>query len=145
MNKTSNKILAAFLLLFILAGFVFVIFVKAKGTKEYQNKTEITISDELVEVKFSSNTTKEELEDLTKRLKEEKNIDLNYSETKFDKKGEVEVLKIQVDCNDGHKGGATVKSLELSMGNHGFFRRDYTDTTENAFSIGGTFTVKEID
>lgn len=135
MKKTSNKILAALIILMAVFGIAFIIFVKANGKGEIKNTTDVIISNELVQVKLSYHTTEEDLNEISKRLLNEKNISFDFSDSEFNDDGQLEKLDLEVNCNDGFEGSLKAGEFELKMSQYGF-ERDYTENAEEPFTIG---------
>lgn len=93
----------------------------------------ITINKgELVDITFNSRLTAADLEDIKKRLAE-LDITIEYTQTKFNKKGKLKGLKIEVDCNDGFSGSAWSPNITKRL--HVYFYRDYT-TKKSPFGTG---------
>ncbi len=99
------------------------------------NPTGLTISDEMVTLVIDKHTTQVEIVEFNKRLKEEKGITFYVYSITRSKEGEIEYIKIVVDCNDGNSGTATVK-FNSKNEKIGFFR-DYRPGASTSFSIGG--------
>ncbi|MBC8344374.1 MAG: hypothetical protein H8E61_10365 [Bacteroidetes bacterium] len=135
MKKTSNKILAALIIVSVLIGMALIIFVKIKGKEGIQLKTELIINDEKVKVCLSSASSEEEIERIALQLMDEKNISIDFSACTFDRDGELKKLEIAIDCNDGHKDTLCVGEFELKMRCWGF-ERDYSENAKEPFKIG---------
>ncbi|MBT7041653.1 MAG: hypothetical protein HN921_17615, partial [Bacteroidetes bacterium] len=88
MKKTSNKILATLFIGVTILGIALLIFIKINGKGLSMNTTELTVNDELVHVKISYSVHKDDLVKIRKQLLEEKNISFDFSESKFNEKGE---------------------------------------------------------
>ena len=86
-----------------------------------------------VSVRYDKNSTLEELQKDQKWLKEEKNIDLVYSNVNFNN-GVMTSLTIAVDCNDGFNGTAST-SNDDGINPIGFWR-DYKPDSQSPFGIG---------
>ena len=63
-----------------------------------------------------------------------KNITFRYSELEFSSENELQAIRIEVDCNDFHSGGASTENLSESL-NFGFIR-NYNIDAERQFAIG---------
>jgi hypothetical protein len=68
-----------------------------------------------------------------KVLKED-NIVLDYKSLTFDANGGLSSIKISVDCKDGFSGTAT--SGELKNDSKFGFKRDYTPSSKEPFTVG---------
>jgi len=102
------------------------------------------ITEDYIEVKFTNETTQQNLSDIKTALKE-RNIDIEYTETTFDKTGQLEGISFKVDCNDGHSGSASMSTkgfvgllTDLDVG----FYRDYREYSSTTFG-SGTFESKK--
>jgi len=142
MKKTSNKILVTLFIGVTILGIALLIFIKINGKGLSMNTTELTVNDELVHVKISYSVQKDDLVNIQKQLLEEKNISFDFSESTFNEKGEIEKLKINVDCNDGFTGWLSASEFELKLSYYGFMR-DYTEKAEEPFTIGEIKLTKE--
>jgi len=72
--------------------------------------------------------------DLRLKFRKEKNIDLNFSGSKFSEEGTITFLKLSVTCFDGFKGSMEASEDEIRKNKVGFVR-SYKDP-ENPFTIG---------
>ena len=102
------------------------------------------MTDDYIEVKFTKETTQQNLSDIKTALKE-RNIDIEYTETTFDKTGQLEGISFKVDCNDGYSGSASMSTkgivgllTDLDVG----FYRDYRENSSSSFG-SGTFKSKK--
>lgn len=138
MKKTSNKILGTLLIIVILIGLAGTIAIKILGNNTYTKKANLSISDNYIEVRFNHQTTENDMQDLKIRLKKEKNIDIDFSESKFDRKGNLNVLNINIDCNDGCTGNIKAQGSPLHAGRYGF-SRTYFSEEEDSFRVGKIF------
>jgi len=85
---------------------------------------------EMVDVSFSSQLDAKDLEDIKEQLAAI-NITLEYKSLEFNKKGKLKEIDFKVDCNDGHKGGASIKLLTKNF--IARFYRDYSQNSKNPF------------
>lgn len=90
--------------------------------------------DERVVVKINRYAGKEYL-DMTKRfLKKSYNIDVNYSDLKFNDKNELISIQAKVDCNDGFSG--TVARKNNQPVEEFYIYRDYSPAAKTPFGVG---------
>jgi len=75
------------------------------------------------------------LTDIATEFKSEKNITADFSETEFWANGKIEILNLEVDCNDGFNGSLEILGETLKIQNSGF-SRDYSENSEAPFSRG---------
>ena len=97
---------------------------ESKSVKQNENR---------IEVLFTTAMTKDSLEKIQSSLKE-KNIRLDYLETKFDEGGHLTGLSFKVDCGDGYAGESGRNDLK-QIKRFGFFR-DYTQNADPPFAVG---------
>jgi len=102
-------------------------------TKEKQ--TQYSVNSEEVFLVVTENTTKEELVQIAAEFKERRNIDIDFSKSKFSDNGKILDLDLKVDCNDGFKGTTAGSSVSFRLNNYGF-SRDYSPESKRAFHIG---------
>lgn len=98
-------------------------------------QTRYSTDSEKVFLIITENTTKDELTKIAEEFKLVKNIDIDFSESKFYSSGKVKNLNLIVDCNDGYKGVAKNFGTTFDINNCGFLR-DYRKNTEKPWSIG---------
>jgi len=95
----------------------------------------LIISENLVKLNIGSATTEDELATIKQQLKEQKNIDIDFSDSEFTARGKIKKLSLEVDCNDGFNGKAVNWSKNLDRNEVGF-KRDYRADAATPFSIG---------
>jgi len=100
-----------------------------------ESQTQFVIDEDQVFLVITQNTTKEELAQIASELKEKRNIDIDYSNSKFSANGKISEVKLEVDCNDGFKGSTHCSGTALKYQNIGFLR-DYTSGSDRVFHIG---------
>jgi hypothetical protein len=86
-----------------------------------------------VEVLFTATMTRDSLEKIKASMKE-KNIQLEFLETEFDKDGHLKMLSFRVNCNDGFTGQAANKDFSKNK-RFGFFR-NYGKKAKTPFGVG---------
>ena len=84
---------------------------------------------------ITENTTKDMLTKIATEFKLLRNIDIDFTETKFYGDGKVKNVNLEVDCNDGYKGVAKNFGTTFRLNNCGF-QRDYSKNAEKPWSIG---------
>ena len=109
------------------------VFLLSSCVKESQ--TQYAIDENQAYLVITQNTTKKELEKIAALFKEKKNIDMNYSQSKFARNGKIIELSLEVDCNDGFKGSTHCSESALKFQNMGFVR-DYQAGSGKTFHIG---------
>jgi hypothetical protein len=100
-----------------------------------ESKTQYAIEEDQVYLVITRNTTREELAQIAAVFKKERNIDIDYSKSKFSANGKISEVNLEVDCNDGFKGSTHCSGSALKFKNIGFVR-DYQPNSGNAFHIG---------
>lgn len=85
-------------------------------------------------MKICVNTTKAELENIQTKVKEEKNIDFDFSKTKFSSDGKIDQLDFVVKGPEGYSGHIEA-DLYMTDEYHGF-RRDYRKNAPKPFQCG---------
>jgi len=98
--------------------------VKSSTKKDYLEKR--------IEVKFTNQMTKEDLERIQKDMKAEK-IELTFPSTEYDEQGKLKSIFFVVKTNDGFSGTAT--SIDLIRNPIGFYR-DYNEGAKSSFGTG---------
>lgn len=93
-----------------------------------------TINNEKAELIINKNTTKKELEKLARWFKNKKNIDIDFSNSRFYDNGKLKKYVLKVDCNDGFSGDTKSKGITFNNGEHGFVR-NYNKNGSVAFKI----------
>ncbi len=107
-------------------------------TPDWENDssaTQLIITKEQVRLTIGTLTTRNELENIRKQLKRDKNIDMNYSSSEFTSRGRIKKLSLEVDCNDGFSGKTINWSKGLEKNDIGFMR-DYSAGALTPFTIG---------
>ena len=99
------------------------------------SKTEYSLDKDVAYLKITQNTTATELKQIAAQFKNQKNIVVDYSYSKFKSDGKINFLSLKVDCNDGFSGTTKNSNLLLKMNKYGFYR-DYRSKTKIPFSIG---------
>ena len=84
----------------------------------------ITFENNKLEVMIQSHHTKAELLDLKKELKNNHNVNLDYTELSFASNGQIEKIRIEVDTNRGDSGSAS-STNSLVQSPQVFFMIDY--------------------
>ena len=100
-----------------------------------ESQTQYAIDENQAYLVITQNTTQEELEKIAAAFKEQKNIDIDYSKSKFSKNGKISDVSLEVDCNDGFKGSTQCSESALKFQNIGFVR-DYQSGSAITFHIG---------
>ena len=100
-----------------------------------ESQTQYSIDEDQVFLVITQNTTKEELAKIAAELKQKKNIDIEYSNSKFKASGKISELKLEVDCNDGFKGSTHCSGNTLKFPHLGYLR-DYRADRDEVFHIG---------
>lgn len=100
-----------------------------------ESQTKYAIDAQKVYLIITENTTESELIVISSEFKEEKNINIDISQSEFNKNGTIKNLHLEVDCNDGFKGVAKTSGLILKNKNSGF-SRDYREGSKVPFVIG---------
>ena len=100
-----------------------------------ESETKYSTDSEKVFLIITENTTKIELTKIASEFKAEKNINVDFSKTEFTESGKIKKLNLEVDCNDGFKGIATISGVILKAKNSGF-SRDYSENSKVPFVIG---------
>lgn len=97
-----------------------------------ENRERFYLRD-IVIVAFNSATTFDDLAKIKNELKD-KNIAIDYIKIEFNEGGGLKEIKIKVDCKDGFSGTASSKilTLESRFG----FKRDYSQNSEDPFTLG---------
>ena len=95
----------------------------------------LIISQDIVSLRIGSYTTQKELQAIKEQLKEQKNIDIDFSDSEFTSRGRIKKLSLKVDCNDGFNGKLVNWSKGLDRDDVGFMR-DYRDDAPKPFRIG---------
>jgi len=90
--------------------------------------------DERVVVKINRFAGKEYLDMTKKFLKKSYNIDVNYSDLKFNDKNELISIQAKVDCNDGFSG--TIARKNNQPVEEFYIYRDYSTAAEIPFGVG---------
>ena len=103
--------------------------------KETASGTQFIMLDSLITLQIGADTSLEELQKIKRTLKEEKNIDIDFSESEFSNNGRIKKLSLAVDCNDGFKG-KTINTLFSLTNKKIGFTRDYSPDTDSPFEIG---------
>ncbi|MFN5416868.1 MAG: hypothetical protein ACK5B9_07410 [Flavobacteriia bacterium] len=113
---------------------IFLTFVILSSCDTSSKKTIIDISNDEVVVKICVNTSKSELENVQRKLKEEKNIDFDFSKTSFSSDGKIDQLDFVVKGPEGYTGHVNAE-LYMTDEYHGF-RRDYRKNASKPFQCG---------
>ena len=100
-----------------------------------ESRTQYAIEEDRAYLVITQNTTQEELQKIAAAFKELKNIDIDYSKSKFSKNGKISDVSLEVDCNDGFKGSTQCSESALKFQNIGFVR-DYQSGSAITFHIG---------
>jgi hypothetical protein len=116
--------------LLLLAGCIAAAPVHALETTASPNDVTITVTKKKLEVIFTRQMQKKDLEAIAADLKKQ-GIRIEYTNITYDASGHVKGLRIKVDCNDGFKGSAGTSNLGKKFG----FIRDYGNA-KAPFSIG---------
>ncbi|RRO12539.1 M56 family metallopeptidase [Flavobacteriaceae bacterium 14752] len=90
--------------------------------------------DERVVVKINRYAGKEYLEHTKRFLKKSYNIDVNYSDLKYNDKNELISIQAKVDCNDGFSG--TIARKNNQPVEEFYIYRDYSTAAEIPFGVG---------
>lgn len=90
--------------------------------------TEYEASKDVAYLLVAKKTTSADLQKIAATFKKNNNIDLDFSKCTFDKDGHIDYFHLEVDCNDGFKGGVSKKMELVNLKKPGFFRR-YLDHT----------------
>ena len=99
------------------------------------SKTEYSTEDTKAYLKVTTNTTESELKIISAELKQKRNIDVDYSQSKFFDNGRIKNLVLKVNTNDGFSGEASCSSDALKMKHFGFVR-DYSKEAIHPFVTG---------
>ena len=108
---------------------------KPDWERDISDGLNLIVSENLVKLSIGSAATEDELATIKQQLKEEKNIDIDFSDSEFTARGKIKKLSFKVDCNDGFNGKAVNWSKNLDRNEVGFIR-DYKTDTATPFSIG---------
>ncbi|MCO5723399.1 hypothetical protein [Robiginitalea marina] len=100
-----------------------------------ETQTRFSIDENKVVLVITQNTTEAEMARIASELKTKKNIDLDYSNSKFQANGKISNVRLEVDCNDGFKGSTQCSASALKGANIGFIR-DYQTGSDVVFHIG---------
>lgn len=98
-------------------------------------ETEYSTSSEKAFLVITNATTQFELTKIAAEFKTERNIDVDFSKTKFSSDGTIKKLDFEVNCNDGFRGDATSTAEILQTKNSGF-SRNYRKNGKDAFVMG---------
>ena len=99
-----------------------------------EKSTKYSTDSEKVYLLITENTTEGELTKIASEFKTEKNIMVDFSESRFFENGKIQSLNLKVDCNDDFKGSTKSSVQDLETNNYGFVR-NYSDANV-PFSIG---------
>jgi len=95
--------------------------------------TELIMNEQMTRLNLGMDLSESLLDSILIELKSQRNIDLDISDTQFDENGNLKLLKIDVDCNDGVKGEINANRDGLYSSCVGFIR-NYSP--ESSFRIG---------
>ncbi|MDR0969240.1 MAG: hypothetical protein LBM67_01720 [Lentimicrobiaceae bacterium] len=103
--KTSNKLLLGFLALILILMIVFNADLGSvvRETMKKNHTTYYIVDDHKAYFELSKNITKAELEEIARVFKQEKNIDVDFSKSKFSEEGELIFLDLKTSLQDGEK------------------------------------------
>jgi hypothetical protein len=134
-NSLKMVLILPFLTLFLISCQTKSI-TKAKNNKSEAIKSIVEMQNDSVQsirYTFKRGMDKKALEETKKHLKKEFDIDFDYEDLAFNENGEINSLKIKVDCNDGYSGEAN-GPVPL------YFERNYKAST--TFSVGSAPSFK---
>lgn len=102
-------------------------------TTDYKVKDDSLNKNERIAIKITKDANQDFLDMTKKYLKKQYNIDVNYSQIKFNKNNQLTSIKAEVDCNDGFNGSSSQKrSLPI---NDFYIYRDYSKNTKSPFGL----------
>ena len=113
---------------------IFILTLFFSSCETSSKKTIFEINKDEVLVKICVNTTMAELENIQIKLKEEKNIDFDFSKTTFSSDNKIDQLDFVVKGPEGY-GGHINAELYMTDEYYGF-RRDYRKNSLKPFQCG---------
>ena len=96
----------------------------------------MTFKNKILEVTIQSHHSEVELMMLKEDLKNNYNVDLDFTELEFDSSREIEKIRIAVDTNRGESGSAS-STDSFIQSPQVFFMVNYNAKTDKSFEIGG--------
>jgi len=103
------------------------------------------ITNDMVMLVVNYETNKSELASYQKTLKDEYNIDLDYSQSVFYTNGKLKEVSLKIDCNDGIKGTLESSDLELNQNEKVGFYKSLKKEHEIKFGVGVIPEIKNME
>jgi transcriptional regulator with XRE-family HTH domain len=123
---------------FLMIGFaVFALIPEtSSNVPSQQQRPDFINTENLVEVAFTNAFTLDSLVRVKNELAK-REIILNYKELKFDERGHLILIDVEVDCNDGFRGSFSASGLNSENKNVriGFYR-NFSGTARSPFGTG---------
>lgn len=100
-----------------------------------------SIKDDKIIVQISKDADQKYLNRTKKTMKEKYGFDVEYDKVKFNDKGELISIEVNVNCNDGFTGSTSI--IDNEPISDIYFYRDYSKSTTTPFGIGGADLITE--